>query len=200
MDKLKIFDLVLTDEVLPNGKKKYKVNFIAFTPDPAIEESWIAMANESLTVKFEAIDEEKRIVMGPYMVADKPILRLHPKTKEPFLVKMTADTIDKIMFQIFDEGYQKNSNDNHTDVMLDGITLYQSWAINRALGINPPTNWPDLTDGSAMGVWKVNNESVWADIKAGKYTGPSIEGYLKLVEVKEITEEDLNELLDETQK
>ena len=200
MDKMKIFDLVLSDEVLPNGKKKYKVNFIAFTPDPAIEETWIAMAKETFDVKFEAIDEEKHIVIGPYMVADRPILRLHPKTGEPFLVKMTADTIEKIMFQIFDEGYQKNNNDNHTDKTLDGITLYQSWIINRSLGITPPTKWPDLTDGSAMGVWKVNNESVWKDIKDGKYTGPSIEGYLKLNEVKELTETELNELLDETQK
>lgn len=195
MDKIKCFRLVLTDELTPDGKKKHKINYMAFTENPAIEETWIAMKDESHKVKFEAINEEKRIVMGPYMVADKPILRMNPKTKEPFFVVMDAENIEKIMFDIYNEGYHKNINENHSSTELDGICMFQSWIINRALGINPPTAWSDLADGSAMGVWKVNNESVWADIKAGKFTGPSIEGFLKLVPVEDITEDELDEIL-----
>lgn len=196
MDKIKCFRLVLTDELTPDGKKKHKINYMAFTASPAIEEMWIAMNGESQEVKFETISEEKRIVMSPYMIADKPILRMHPKTKEPFFVVLDAENIEKIMFDIYNNDYHKNIDDNHKEKDLSGICMFQSWIINRALGINPPTAWSDLADGSAMGVWKVNNESVWKEIKAGTFKGVSIEGFLKLEEMEDITEDELTEILD----
>lgn len=195
MDKIKCFRLVLTDELTPDGKKKHKINYMAFTQSPAIEELWVAMKGEEYVIKFETMSEEKRIVMSPYMIADKPILRIHPKTKEPFFVVLDAENIEKIMFDIYNNDYHKNIDENHTDKDLSGICMFQSWIINRAEGINPPTRWADLPDGSAMGAWKVNNESVWADIKAGKFKGVSIEGFLKLEEIEDVNDDELEEIL-----
>lgn len=196
MDKIKCFRLVLTDELTPDGKKKHKINYMAFTANPAIEEMWIAMKDENYKVEFETISDEKRIVMSPYMIADKPILRINPKTKEPFFVVLDAENIEKIMFDIYNNDYHKNIDENHKEKDLSDICMFQSWIINRGLGINPPTAWSDLPDGSAMGVWKVNNESVWKEIKSGTFKGVSIEGFLKLEPIEDITEDELSEILE----
>lgn len=197
MDKIKCFRLVLTDELTPDGKKKHKINYMAFTNSPAIEETWIAMKDDTHKVEFETINEEKRIVMSPYMIADKPILRLHPETKEPFFVVLDAENIEKIMFDIYNNDYHKNIDENHKEKELSGICMFQSWIVNRSLGINPPTKWADIADGSAIGVWKINNESVWQEIKAGTFKGVSIEGFLKLEPIEDITEDELTEILNE---
>ena len=44
---------------------------------------------------------------------------------------------------------------------------------------------------------KVENETVWNDVKNGKYNGFSIEGYFDLEEPKDEIEELIDELLSE---
>ena len=177
---MKAYRLVLTYTLNPDGTRKHKIDRVAFVGSPAIEETWLALKDEPLKVKFEAVSEEKQIVMGPLMVADKPILRIDPKTKEPFIVTVDAENIEAILLDMAKNGYNNNINSEHTTTELEGICMYQAWIINRELGINPPKAWPDLVDGSAMGVWKVENEVAWSKVKDGTYTGPSIEGFLKL--------------------
>ena len=48
------------------------IQAISLVEAPAIEENWVALSEQ---VQFKAQDQEKRIVMGPALIPDKPIYR-----------------------------------------------------------------------------------------------------------------------------
>ena len=50
-------------------------------------------------------------------------------------------------------------------------------------GINP-VGFDDIENGSLFGKYRVLNDEVWADVKAGKFKGFSIEGYFGVIESK----------------
>ena len=51
-----------------------EVYAISMVSEPAIESGWIAFDKEQ--VQFQAVDNDKRLVLGPILVPDKRILRI----------------------------------------------------------------------------------------------------------------------------
>ena len=68
MEDLKTIELIIDE-----NNEKYEVDAISLVENPAIEEDFIALSKEE--VKFKAIDEDKRILVGLALVPDKKILR-----------------------------------------------------------------------------------------------------------------------------
>lgn len=172
-------------------------DYTALVDKPATGELWMAFTKQpEYKYQFQTINEEKRIVMGALMVANLPILRKNPDGSE-FLVVFDAENIDLALQKVAKLGFQKNVNEMHDpNKKVADVFMYQQWIVNKELGIGVPTGFNELPDGSAFGVFKVNNDQVWQDIKAGKFQGFSIEGKFVQEPLPDPTDEDINNMVD----
>ena len=146
------------------------VSYVALVESPAIERPFQAFSRERM--KF-AETNEKRVLTGPLMLADTPILR-RDKTRGEYYVVFQRDTIRKMVQKYFKQGNQHNVNAEHRQE-LDGVYMFESYLIDRERGVNPPTGFEDVADGSWFGSFKVENDAVWE--ARDQFTGFSIEGY-----------------------
>ena len=169
---MKIVELILNEEEAASG-----IEAISIVESPAIESNFVALNNHKL--EFKTLDAEKRILMGPALIPNKPIYRNQELngTPEEFYVYFSKATIEKASQLYLMRGRQHNATLEH-DGKIEGLTLVESWIKEDAVndksvkyGMNDP-----------IGTWyvsmKVNNEEVWTDyVKTGKVKGFSIEGY-----------------------
>lgn len=148
---------------------------------------------------FAIQDEDKHIISGPLMLADKPIYRNNKKFGEHY-VTFSAETIKDIAIKFSKKGYQGNVNLMHDqDMRLDGLIMFESFIVDKERGILPMKGFEDAKDGSWFGSFYVENEQAWKLIKEGKVKGFSVEGYFEYpVENKELTyaEQKLAELAE----
>ena len=171
--------------------------YTAFVDKPATAELFMAFDEQRDYFEFKTIDEEKRIVMGPIMVANLPIYRKDPVTHEEFLVVFYPEDIHQLTQKHFKQGLNDQTNPMHKRALeFESVFMYQDWIINKEMGIGVPKGFNDLPDGSLFGVFKVDNDAVWADIKAGKYKGFSIEGKFRREPLVNLTEDEVNDLTD----
>ena len=169
----------------------------AFVDKPATGEVFMAFNETPDLFKFQTIDEEKRIVMGALMVANLPIYRKDEATGEEFLVVFDAENIDLALQKHFKQKLNDKTNADHNpNQSFNGVFMYQSWIINKELGIGVPKGFNELPDGSAFGVFKVDNEDVWQEVKSGKYRGFSIEGKFNREPMVNMTEDEVKDLQD----
>lgn len=165
--KLPIYNLEINEDDQDTG-----VNFVALVDSPAIERNWVAFNKEQ---KFIA-NEDKQIITGPLMIADLPIFRRDKILGEYYAV-FTAETIEKIVNKFFKSGMIHNVNLMHDNKQqVKGAYMFESYIINRERGINPPTGFDGVSDGSWFGSFKVENQDIWKRIKDGEFKGFSIEG------------------------
>ncbi len=132
--------------------------------------------NASLQFAFSIQDDDKRIVAGPLMTPNKMILRRDQKG-EPYYVYFSKDTIRRIQERFNTSGFQNVTDIDHDGQLLNDNILLEQWLVesrvhdkSRYYGFN------DLPLGSWFGVYKVNNDQTWEDIKSGKIRGFSIAG------------------------
>ena len=146
------------------------VSYVTLVESPAIERPFQALSRERM--KF-AETNEKRVLTGPLMLADTPIIR-RDKTRGEYFVIFQKETIRKMVQKYFKQGNQHNVNAEHRQE-LDGVYMFESYLIDRERGINPPKGYEDAKDGSWFGSFKVENDAVWE--ARDQFTGFSIEGY-----------------------
>ena len=146
------------------------VSYVALVESPAIERPFQAFSKEKM--RFTETGE-KRVLTGPLMLADTPIIR-RDKTRGEYFVIFQRDTIRKMVQKYFKQGNQHNVNAEHS-TELDGVYMFESYLIDRERGINPPKGYEDAKDGSWFGSFKVENDKVWEE--RDQFTGFSIEGY-----------------------
>ena len=163
MDNL--FQLTVVDDT----DEVFAVSFVA---DPAIERDFVFF--NKAEVKFQSIDDEKRLVAGPLLVPDKRILRLDEQN-QPYHVYFTADTIEKIAQKYMMKKYNDSVTYEHA-AKIGGVSLVESWVV--ANSIKDKSNHYGFTmpKGTWFGIFKVNNDKLWNDIKQGRVSGFSIEG------------------------
>lgn len=173
MNKLNTYTLVIDDEV--DGVSK-----ISLVENPAIEVNFLAFNNEKIKYK---LSEDKQIITTPILIADKAIYRNQPPLGEHY-VTFPPQTINDIMVKYFKDGNGMSFNIDHsTDIT--GMFIFESYQINKERGINPPTEFSDVSDGSWMGSFKIDNPEVWSMIKAGKFKGVSVECFMGYVQQNE---------------
>ena len=185
--KLPIYKLEINENDQDTG-----VNFVALVDSPAIERNWVAFNKQQ---KFIA-NEEKQIASGALMVADLPIFRRDETLGEYYAV-FTAETIEKIINKFFKQGMIHNVNLMHdSNQQVKGAYMIESFIINRKRGINPPTGFEGITDGSWFGSFKVENQEVWERIKEGKFKGFSIEGAFDHLFYVDKEKEQINQIIE----
>jgi hypothetical protein len=162
-----IYELVIEDENVD------EVFAISLVEEPAIESNFVFFDKEK--VQFAALNDEKRLVMGPILIPDKQILRIDGEGK-PYHVFFKPETIKKLSEMYLKKKYTDSSTLEH-DKKINGVTLVESW-VKESLtkdksslyGLNTPV-------GSWMGTFKIDNDEIWNDyVKTGEVKGFSIEG------------------------
>jgi hypothetical protein len=188
---MKIIELILDEDSKVSG-----IDAISIVEAPAIESNFIALSNHQ--VKFATVDTEKRILMGPALIPNRPIYR--NQDGEEFYVYFSKSTIEKAMQLYLKKGNQGNATLEH-DGKIQGLTLVESWIKvdaekdkSAAYGMNDP-----------VGTWyvsmKVDNEEIWNEyVKSGKVKGFSIEGFFadKTTEMSKVSKEEI--ILSEIKK
>jgi hypothetical protein len=168
---MRIVELILDDQQLASG-----IDAISIVEAPAIESNFIAL--KSHEIKFAQVDAEKRILMGPVLIPDKPIYRKQVMNGEmqEFYVYFSKDTVRKASQMFLMKGKQGNATIEH-ELAVQGVCMVETWIKedmekdkSAIYGMNDPI-------GTWMGCLKVSNDEVWADAKDGKFKGFSIEGY-----------------------
>jgi hypothetical protein len=166
---LPVYELKIDEE------KESFVEAIALVQSPAIESNFLAFSAEQKDLTF-SLDEEKKELLGAVMI---PNINIYRKREDGFEynVFFTNDTIRKISQIFFKKGFQSNLNIEHTKEESADSYVFQSLIVDKSKGIQPL----NLPDGSWVIGVKVNNESVWKDIKEGKRKGFSVEGVFELI-------------------
>lgn len=169
-NKLPVYELDINEDEF----NKSGVQYVALVDDPAVQMEWETFAQNE-PMQFVA-DSERRIVTGVLMRADYPIYRNNAERGDHYVV-FRKDTIEKIVQKFAKLGYHNNVNKMHeaSDVP-EGVSMFESFIVDSTRGIQAPKGMK-VEDGSWIGSYKVDNEEVWSDIKAGKFKGFSVEGF-----------------------
>ena len=182
-----VFELIITDDELTG------VDYVALVDDPAIERNWMAF---SKPFQFKVQDEEKRIVSGPLMVANQPIIRMDGMGQQYYVV-FKPTTIREIVKRFFKKGFTANVNQMHNSKMVaDKCYMIESFIIDSNRGINAPKGFATLTDGSWFGTYQIDNEAIWDKVKSGEFRGFSVEGMFEEMALMDMEERFLEELKD----
>lgn len=171
---------------------------ISLVENPAIESDFVFFDKEE--VKFEKVNKEERLVMGPILIPNKKILRVDGMG-EPYQVFFKPETVKKLSQMYLERKYQDQVNIEHDDnKKVEDVTLVESWIVeshesdkSKLYGLNLPV-------GTWAGTFKINNDDVWQEyVKTGKVKGFSVEGLFsqKLAELNKVDLEDLIEEIEE---
>lgn len=173
---LPLFDMVINEE---EGKEG--MNFISLVKEPATERSFFmfnlnkkkkrkAVANE---FQFGISNEDKQLVTGVVMLADTPIFR--NMNDEKFYIQFTKEIVEEMSFKYMKDQFGKRVNLDH-DKEVKGIFLVESYIFDKDRGAKVPDFIGEVPDGSWIATFKIENDEVWARVKAGEFEGFSLEG------------------------
>lgn len=162
---LPLYDIDLGDINSENGM--FRISLVGF---PAIEENFIYFKDEKIQF-FK--DEEKRQVVGPIMIPNKPIYRRNNDVGE-YYIRFTEKAIDDIMYKYSKDGKFNLFNIEHTDQDFDGVTMLEIWKKESDADKSSKYGY-DLPDGTVFVKAQIEDESLWSSIKNGEINGFSIE-------------------------
>lgn len=168
--------------------KKYELVFnadnegvfrISLVKNPAIESTLLHFTKEQ---PLYFAQEEKRIVYAPAMIPNKLIFR-NDVNGENAQVFYTAETIEKLQQNYFKNGYNSVTNINHQKENIDGVYLFESWIVQDPKNDKSNAMGLDVPAGSLIQAYKVDNDSIWQEVKSGNLDGLSIEARLDFKEI-----------------
>ena len=158
------------------------IEFVSLVESPAIQKDFLAFSETP--IKFAIQDEEKRIVTGAAMIADLPIYRRDDVRGEYYVV-FDKESIFKIAKKWARGNKYDAVNAHHRTPIMDGVSLFESYIIDRERGVMPPKGFDEVADGSWFVSYLVDNVDVWARVKEGEFKGFSVEGVFDFPEEKD---------------
>ena len=188
---LDIYEAIIEDE--GDG-----IAFISLVNDPATESNWLAYNKQRQPMQFQVADEEQRILLGVIMRADHPIYRVDYDGYE-YYVKYTKETIAKMARKMLEDYTFNYVDTEHNNQCVSGVKLEELFIKDTEKGINP-VGFENIENGSLFGKYRVQNDKVWANVKAGKFKGFSLEGYFGVIESKFIKQKNHMSLLEKLKK
>ncbi|NBW38488.1 MAG: hypothetical protein EBR30_26405 [Cytophagia bacterium] len=164
MDKKRIVKCVIDE----NGK--LGLTAMGLVDVPAIEENWVALSSEK--VKLSSVDKERRMLYGAALIPEKLILRID---KNNDYMKFERDTIEQLAHDFYKKNLHHTTNLQH-QYPVTGVTIVESWLKEGNSDKSLALGLSDLPDGTWFIGAKVDDDSVWEEVKAGAIRGFSIEG------------------------
>lgn len=130
------------------------------------------------SVNLSILDEEKREILGVVMAPDVIIPRYDDK-KGAYNIVASRETVKNCMQFYMKHKKTDSFNLQHSDITT-GLFALEVFLVDRELGIAPLAPFDKVPDGTWMMRSKVTDDSLWNDVKSGKYTGYSIEAMLNI--------------------
>ena len=126
---------------------------------------------------FSKQQEDKMLLAGPLMVADKLIPRLDEEGNK-YYVFFDAEAIQKLSYKLMKNKLIDSINIEHdANRQVDDISLVETWLVEDPEKDKSNLYGYELSKGSWFGVYKVNNKEIWDNyVKTGKVKGFSVEG------------------------
>lgn len=153
----------------------YKISLVDL---PAVESNFVAF-KDNKTLKFSIEDEEQHMVTGVIMRAGFLIYR-YDKDFGEYYIRYSAATIKQMAEKMMADGVHNNINLMHMDgTDVDGVNLVELFIKDTEKGIDP-RGFEDIENGSLFATYKVNNQMIWDEIKAGTFAGFSLEGFFDI--------------------
>lgn len=169
---------------------------ISLVDDPAVEANFMAFSKEK-HLSFKVENEEKRIVTGLVMAADRPILR--QDSEGLYYIMYDKDTINAMAERFLALGIANNVDTNHNFEIEDGVFLREMYIKDTERGIDPK-GFEDVEEGSLFATYHILNDEVWNKVKEGEFKGFSLAGVFQEVEMSkvedDITDEEYEEAMD----
>jgi len=166
MDKKRIVKCVIDE----NGK--LGLTAMGLVDVPAIEENWVALSSDK--VKLSSVDKERRMLYGAALIPEKLILRID-KNNEEYYMKFERDTIEQLAHDFYKKNLHHTTNLQH-QYPVTGVTIVESWLKEGNSDKSLALGLSDLPDGTWFIGAKVDDDSVWEEVKSGAIRGFSIEG------------------------
>lgn len=165
---MRVIELVITEEL--DG-----VQAISIVDEPAIEVDFVKLSKQKEEVRFKAVDEEKRILVGLALIPNKPIYRNGVNGGEDYYIMFSNDTVRQSAYMYLKNGFQANTTLDH-EKEITGLTVVESWIVE-----SEKDKIFNYIDNAPLNSWavvmKVDNDDIWNNfIKTGKIKGFSIEG------------------------
>lgn len=159
------------------------ISAVSLVRFPAILTDFVYLSAVKDNKMVFAMDEEKRLLIGPALIPDKLILRVDDNDEE-FDVFFSKETVRQAM-ELFMREARTNEHTLEHNSKIEGVTVVESWLIEDSKKDKSALYGFDLPVGSWMLSVKVNNFSVWEKVKQKQVRGFSIEGYFtdRLVEM-----------------
>lgn len=165
---MRIVELIIDEEA-----ELYGIDAISLVDRPAIELDFIALKEQR--VQFAEVDADKRVLIGPALVPDKPIFRKNGE--DEFYVYFSKNTVRKASELYLKHGNQAKHTLEH-EHQIHGLTVVESWIVENKEQDKSHLYDLDVPVGTWMVAVKVDNEAIWQEwVKEGKVKGFSIEGY-----------------------
>jgi hypothetical protein len=158
------------------------IDFVSLVENAAIQKDFLAFSETP--IKFAIQDEEKRIVTGAAMIADLPIYRRDDIRGEYYVV-FDKESIFKIAKKWARSNQYNSVNAHHKTPIMNGVSLFESYIIDRERGVMPPKGFEEVADGSWFVSYLIDNDDVWAKVKSGEFKGFSVEGVFDFPEGQE---------------
>jgi hypothetical protein len=158
------------------------IDFVSLVENAAIQKDFLAFSETP--IKFAIQDEEKRIVTGAAMIADLPIYR-RDEIRGEYYVVFDKESIFKIAKKWARSNQYNSVNAHHKTPIMNGVSLFESYIIDRERGVIPPKGFEEVADGSWFVSYLIDNDEVWSKVKSGEFKGFSVEGVFDFPEDQE---------------
>lgn len=172
-------------KIVVNEDDDTGIDFNAFVDVPAHLKGFIAFGKEQIKYSF---NDEKRIVTGVMISAGTPIYRFSQELGEHY-VFFEPQTIERIRRKFFKNGFIQNLNKDHdpNQVTKDAFLVDSYIASNsdpKLPNIPEVFEGQNLQDGTWIASYQITSDSLWEEVKSGKFNGFSVEGLFEKQEVK----------------
>ena len=164
MEDLPLFNISLDDFV----EGMYKISLV---DKPAIEENFLYFSEEKAPV-LEFANEEKKEVVGPIMIPNKPILRYSPE-KGYYNVQFTEEVIQEIMYKYSKDGLFNSFGIDHAYDTND-VTMLEVWMKESDNDKSVDYGY-ELPNGTVFVKAKIESDELFNAIKRREINGFSIE-------------------------
>lgn len=146
---------------------------------PAMQDTWITLSEQPRKIVFEAVDEEKQILLGAILIPDKKVRR--NDNGHEFFLTFSAETIEKVAQAYLFRGNQRNSWENH-ETKLNEVSLVETWTVSDPEKDKSAAYGKTYPKGTWVGMMKVDKDT-YSKAKEGKLTGFSIDAVMPLKEI-----------------
>jgi hypothetical protein len=148
---------------------------VSAVEEPAISRNFVHF-NEHKEIKFESIDDEQRLLAGPLLIPNIKIPRFDEKLGM-YNVFFSEKTIEDIARRFMKNKFTSEVTVDHEKKVND-VYLIESWIIDTPSRDKSNAYGFTLPKKTWFGIYKVDNDEVWQDVKDGKYKGFSVEAIL----------------------